>query len=154
MVERHILVPLRSLRSLAALLTSADIVRPHCNVVITIVRPHFVMIIMLPCSEHHRNMVKPHIPLLLTSVDILNTIMAHSNGRLCHVSIRHHVQNITHRLRTRRVWRSLSQQIRSCQSSISDINKSQPAAHFENFKRSYLGHLSTYGHQTSAYVRT
>ena len=33
--------------------------------------------------------------------------------------------------------------------SISDIIKSATAAHFENFKRSYLRHLSTYSHTTS-----
>jgi len=51
MSERHILLPLRSLRSLAGLLTSADIVRPHCHVLITIIRYHLPTIIMVTCCE-------------------------------------------------------------------------------------------------------
>ena len=50
------------------------------------------------------------------------------------------ILTIKHRLRTRRVWRSLN----LIEIIDSDIIESSTAAHFENLKRSYLGHLSTH----------
>ena len=54
------------------------------------------------------------------------------------------------RLRTRRVWRSLN----LIEIIDSDIIESATAAHFENLKRSYLGHLSTHSLTTWHSLRT